>query len=132
MKKKIESRRLLVVALNYAPDLTGIGKYVSEMTEWLATRKQLEIRVVTAPPYDPAWQVASGYSARRYQKERIGGIEIYRCPLWVPRRPRGMTRLLHLLSFALSTLPVLLWQGLSWRPHVVFVVEPPLGAAPGA
>jgi len=132
MKKKIESRRLLVVALNYAPDLTGIGKYVSEMTEWLATRKQLEIRVVTAPPYYPAWQVASGYSARRYQKERIGGIEIYRCPLWVPRRPRGMTRLLHLLSFALSTLPVLLWQGLSWRPHVVFVVEPPLGAAPGA
>ena len=132
MKKKIESRRLLVVALNYAPDLTGIGKYVSEMTEWLATRKQLEIRVVTAPPYYPAWQVASGYSARRYQKERIGGFEIYRCPLWVPRRPRGMTRLLHLLSFALSTLPVLLWQGLSWRPHVVFVVEPPLGAAPGA
>ena len=50
MKKKSESRRLLVVALNYAPDLTGIGKYVSEMTEWLATRKQLEIRVVTAPP----------------------------------------------------------------------------------
>ena len=130
--KKSDSRRLLVVALNYAPDLTGIGKYVSEMTEWLATRKQLAIRVVTAPPYYPAWAVAPGYSARRYQKENIAGIEIYRCPLWIPRRPSGITRMLHLLSFAVSTLPVLLWQAVSWRPQLVFVVEPPLGAAPGA
>jgi colanic acid biosynthesis glycosyl transferase WcaI len=132
MKKKIASRRLLVVALNYAPDLTGIGKYVSEMTEWLASRKQLAIRVVTAPPYYPAWKVAVGYSALRYKRERIAGVEVYRCPLWIPRQPRGSTRVLHLLSFALSSLPVLLWQAVSWRPHVVFVVEPPLGAAPGA
>jgi colanic acid biosynthesis glycosyl transferase WcaI len=127
-----ESRRLLVVTLNYAPDLTGIGKYVSEMTEWLTTNKQLDIRVVTAPPYYPAWAVSPGYSARRYTKERIAGVDIYRCPLWIPRRPRGITRVLHLLSFALSSLPVLLWQAVSWRPHVVFVVQPPLGAAPGA
>jgi len=130
--KKIDSRRLLVVALNYAPDLTGIGKYVSEMTEWLATKKQLAIRVVTAPPYYPSWTVRPGYSSRRYKKERIAGVEVYRCPLWIPRRPRGLTRVLHLASFALSTLPVLLWQAVSWRPHVVFVVEPPLGVAPGA
>ena len=130
--KKIDSRRLLVVALNYAPDLTGIGKYVSEMTEWLATRKQLEIRVVTAPPYYPAWTVSPGYSAFKYAKERRAGVEIYRCPLWIPHQPRGLTRMLHLLSFALSSLPVLLWQAVSWRPHLVFVVEPPLGAVPGA
>jgi len=129
---KIRSRRLLVVALNYAPDLTGIGKYVSEMTEWLTTNKQLAVRVVTAPPYYPAWAVSRGYSAYRYRKERIAGVDIYRCPLWIPRRPRGLTRMLHLLSFALSSLPVLLWQAVSWRPQVVFVVEPPLGAAPGA
>jgi colanic acid biosynthesis glycosyl transferase WcaI len=42
------------------------------------------------------------------------------------------SRLLHLLSFAISSFPVILWQALVWRPHVVFVVEPPLGAAPGA
>ena len=128
----VDSRRLLVVALNYAPDLTGIGKYVSEMTQWLTTEKQLEVRVVTAPPYYPAWSVAEGYSARRYSKEYVGGVKVYRCPLWVPHNPRGITRILHLLSFALSSLPLLLWQALVWRPHVVFVVEPPLGAAPGA
>jgi colanic acid biosynthesis glycosyl transferase WcaI len=129
---QLDSRRLLVVALNYAPELTGIGKYVSEMTEWLATQKQLTVRVVTAPPYYPAWRVASGYSAWRYMKERVAGIEVYRCPLWVPHQPRGLTRILHLLSFALSSLPLLLWLALSWRPQVVLVVEPPIGAAPGA
>ena len=131
--KKTDSTRLLVVSLNYAPDLTGIGKYVSEMTEWLSSkRRQLEIRVITAPPYYPAWCVHSGYSSHLYKKERIAGIVTYRCPLWIPRRPRGWSRVLHLLSFALSSLPVLLWQAVSWRPHVVFVVEPPLGVAPGA
>ena len=129
--KKIDSTRLLVVSLNYAPDLTGIGKYVSEMTEWMAA-KEVEIRVVTAPPYYPAWSVQSGYSSVWYRKEHIAGAQTYRCPLWVPRRPRGLTRVLHLLSFALSSLPILLWQAVSWRPHVVFVVEPPLCAAPGA
>jgi len=130
--KKTDSKRLLVVTLNYAPELTGIGKYVSEMTEWLATRKRLDIRVVTAPPYYPAWAVSPGYSALHYRKERLAGVEVYRCPLWVPRRPRGITRMLHLLSFAVASLPVLLWQAVSWRPHVVLVIEPPLGAAPGA
>jgi colanic acid biosynthesis glycosyl transferase WcaI len=123
--------RLLIVSINYAPDLTGIGKYVSEMTEWLAARK-VAIRVVTAPPYYPAWMVQPGYSSFRYRRESIAGARTYRCPLWVPRRPRGVTRVLHLLSFALSSLPVILWQALTWRPQVVFVVEPPLGAVPGA
>jgi colanic acid biosynthesis glycosyl transferase WcaI len=125
------SGRLLVVSLNYAPDLTGIGKYVSEMTEWLAARN-VAIRVVTAPPYYPAWTVQSGYSSFRYRREDVAGARTYRCPLWVPRRPRGLTRILHLLSFAVSSLPVILWQALAWRPQVVFVVEPPLGAVPGA
>ncbi len=129
--KNDRSTRLLVVALNYAPELTGIGKYVGEMTEWLAT-KEVEIRVVTAPPYYPAWKITSGYSARRYSTERLAGAKVYRCPIWVPREPSGLTRILHLLSFAISSLPVILWQALWWRPDVVFVVEPPLGAAPGA
>ena len=127
----IESKRLLVVAINYAPEQTGIGKYVGEMTDWL-TRRGVAVRVVTAPPYYPSWSVKSGYSARRYRKEILAGAEVYRCPIWVPRRPQALTRILHLLSFALSSLPVILWQALAWRPHVLFVVEPPLAAVPSA
>jgi colanic acid biosynthesis glycosyl transferase WcaI len=128
---ELESKRLLVVAINYAPEQTGIGKYVGEMTEWLTSR-DVAVRVVTAPPYYPSWSVRPGYSGRRYSKERLGRAEVYRCPIWVPRKPRALTRILHLLSFALSSLPVILWQALTWRPDVVFVVEPPLGAAPAA
>ena len=123
--------KLLLVASNFAPELTGIGKYLGDMAAWLS-QAGFEIRVVTAPPYYPAWRVPAGYSSRHYMTQYLGGIRVIRCPLLVPRRPRGLTRLLHMLSFAASTFPVVIWQALSWRPNLVFVVEPPLGCAPAA
>lgn len=123
--------KLLVISINCAPELTGIGKYVGEMVEWLVAHGA-EVRVVTAPPYYPAWRVAHGYSAWRYRSERLGGALVYRCPLYVPRRLTGLRRLVHLLSFALTSLPVCLGLALRWRPDVVFVVEPPLVCAPAA
>ena len=42
---------------------------------------------------------------------------MWRTPLWVPRSPGGFTRILHLLSFAISSFPVMLWQ-IAWRPEV--------------
>ena len=123
--------RFLVLGINYAPELTGIGKYTTEMAEWLAARGHT-VQVVTAPPYYPAWQIGEGYSAWRYQREQLTGIRVCRCPLWVPREQSGLKRVVHLASFALSTLPVVLWQGLKWRPDVIWVVAPALLAAPGA
>jgi colanic acid biosynthesis glycosyl transferase WcaI len=123
------SARILIVALNHAPELTGIGKYVGEMVEWLDVNGA-QVRAVVAPPYYPAWRVSEGYRATGYRRERNGGAIVYRCPLYVPARPSGARRILHLLSFAATSLPVILWQGLTWRPDVVFVVEPPLACAP--
>ncbi|MGT2453002.1 WcaI family glycosyltransferase [Cupriavidus basilensis] len=122
--------KILLYCLNYAPELTGIGKYTCEQAEWLAARGH-EVRVVTAPPYYPAWRVGEGYRAWQYRRERRGPVEVFRAPVWVPRRPGGIARLLHLASFALSSLPSVMWQ-LRWRPDVLFVVEPPLMCAPGA
>ena len=124
-------QRLLVVSLNYAPEPTGVGKYVGEMTEWLATR-QLAVRVVTAPPYYPTWVLQFGYTGRRYLAEQYAGSRVTRCPVWVPREPRGLKRVLHLLTFAVTSFPVILWQALVWRPDVVFVVAPALSSAPAA
>lgn len=123
--------KVLLITINYWPELTGIGKYTGEMAEWLAGRG-IEVRVITAPPYYPAWRVSPDYSAWRYRRERVGGVDVFRCPVWVPARPSGLKRILHLASFALATLPVALWSGLRWRPDTVFVVEPPLFCAPGA
>ena len=82
--------RLLIYGLNHAPEPTGIGKFTGEMAAWLAARVH-QVRVVTAPPYYPAWQVGAGYSGWRWRRERVEGAEVYRCPLYVPARPRGLT-----------------------------------------
>src|SRR5215217_7379206 len=100
------------------------------MGEWLAQRGHA-VRVVTAPPYYPAWQLGEGYSAGRYRRERVAGADVWRCPLWVPSEPTGAKRLLHLASFAASSFPVMLRQ-VTWRPDVVMVTEPPLFCVPQA
>ncbi len=122
--------KILLYGINFAPELIGIGKYTGEMAAWLAARGH-QVRVVTAPPYYPAWAVSPGYSGRAWRTERWQGVTVLRCPLWVPPKPGGLKRLLHLASFAATSLPVLLAQVL-WRPQVVWVVEPALFCAPAA
>ena len=122
--------RLLIYGMNYAPERIGVGKYTTEMAEWLQGRGH-QVRVVTAPPYYPAWDMSAGYRGWSYSRESLRGVEVFRCPLWVPATPNGFRRLLHLLSFAVSSLPIMLRQ-IFWRPDVVFVIEPTLFCAPCA
>jgi colanic acid biosynthesis glycosyl transferase WcaI len=122
--------KLLFYGINFAPELTGIGKYTGEMAQWFAQAGH-EVRVITAPPYYPAWQLGAGYRPRRYAHEQWHRVDVFRSPLWVPVRPGGLKRLLHLASFALSSLPLLAMQW-RWKPDVVWVVEPPLMCAPAA
>jgi len=119
--------RILLHGINYSPELTGIGKYSGEMAEWLAARGH-GVRVVTAPPYYPAWRVRTDYRAWSYKTEpgtEPDAVRVYRCPIYVPRHPSGHTRLLHLGSFMLSSLPIMLSQA-QWRPDVVLTIEPTL------
>jgi len=120
--------RLLIVGINFHPELTGIGKYTGEMAAYLAETGH-EVRVVTAPPYYPWWQVQPPYHWMQYRRETWRGVEVYRSPLWVPRRVSGVKRLVHLASFALFSAPLLLWQ-IRWKPDVVLAVAPALSAAP--
>ena len=122
--------KILIYGINYAPELTGIGKYSAELAEWLAAHGH-EVSVVTAPPYYPQWRVHDGYRAGRYQKEERRGVTVRRAPLWVPARPGGLKRLIHLASFALSSLPSLL-RAAAGRPDLILVVEPALFCAPAA
>lgn len=122
--------KILLYGLNYAPELTGIGKYSGEMCEWLAANGQ-EVRVVCAPPYYPQWQIGDGYSGRQYRREQRNGVNIWRCPLYVPKKPSTISRLLHLFSFAFTSLPALFKQW-RWNPDVVICIEPTFFCAPGA
>ena len=121
--------KILIYSTNFAPEPTGIGKYSGEMAAWLVAQGH-EVRVVAAPPYYPAWELGEGYATwPPYRREQWQGVDVWRAPLWVPRSPSGLTRVLHLLTFAVSSLPVMLWQAL-WRPDVVMTVAPALVCAP--
>src|SRR6266481_461044 len=113
--------RILIYGINFHPEPTGVGKYTGEMAEWLAARGHA-VRVVTAPPHYPHWKVSNNFWPWRYRREqcisagRCGGtLEVLRCPLWVPCAPRGWRRILHLASFALTTVPPMLAQ-IFWQP----------------
>jgi len=123
--------KILVYGLNHWPEKVGIGRYTGELVAWLAARGH-GVRVVTAPPYYPDWQVWRGWRRFWWKRERRDGALVWRCPLYVPRRPTGARRALHLLSFACSSLPIALWQALWFRPAVVFAVAPALASAPMA
>lgn len=122
--------KVLICSANFLPEQVGIGKYSGEMAQWLAAQGH-DVHVVTSPPYYPQWRVRAGYRWPPYRRERLPGITIWRAPLWVPKNPSGLRRILHLLSFAVTSLPVVLCHAF-WRPQLVITVAPALVCAPGA
>ena len=113
---------------NFAPEPTGIGKYSGEMAAFFASQGH-QVRVVTAPPYYPDWKVTKQYAWPPYQRCDWQDVDVWRAPIWVPAHPSGLARLLHLFTFALSSLPIMLMQIL-WRPDAVMTVAPALMCAP--
>lgn len=130
-RERQASLRILIYGLNFAPELTGIGRYTGEFAAWLAARGH-KVRVVTAFPYYPDWRVRDSYRGRSWRREIWQGVDVLRCPVWVPQNPKTATRLMHLASWALSSGPVLFWSSLRFRPNVIFTVEPTMMALPSA
>jgi colanic acid biosynthesis glycosyl transferase WcaI len=122
--------RILIYSANFAPEPTGIGKYSGEMAAWLANRGH-EVRVIAAPPYYPEWRTDRKYVWPPFRREQWRGVDVWRTPLWVPKSPNGFTRIVHLLSFAVTSFPVVMWQVL-WRPDLVLTVAPAFVCAPSA
>jgi len=112
--------KILIYGLHFKPDLIGIGKYTGEMTDWLFDRGH-EIRVVTAPSYYPEWKLEKQFW---WYKKEDNPYLTWRCPIYVPSQPKGLTRLFHLLSFAISSIPPLI-RNLSWKPDYIISIEPP-------
>lgn len=125
--QSVAPMRILIVALNYAPEIVGCGKYTSELAEELVRRGH-RVEVITSPPYYPDWKIASGYSGAAWRREELAGVVIHRTPLYVPPRPTGSKRLAHLASFGLAALPTAVGVALRLRPQIVFTVAPTLAA----
>jgi colanic acid biosynthesis glycosyl transferase WcaI len=122
--------KVVIHTLNFWPEPVSTGKYTGELGFALAERGH-SVGVVTSPPYYPNWKIFDGFQAIRFETQVIDGVEITRCPLWVPVRPTGVKRILHLASFGLSSLPVIIKK--AWeRPDLIIVIEPTLFCLPGA
>ena len=118
-------RKIIIYGLNFKPEKVGIGKYTGELAEWLS--KENSVSVITSHAYFPNWKPISN----GYKSELIDGIKIVRCPLWVPRNPNGLKRILHYLSFALSSLPVIVKNSFL-RPDLIITIVPSFLCAPNA
>ncbi|MEH6827274.1 WcaI family glycosyltransferase [Parasphingorhabdus sp.] len=121
--------KILILGINYAPELTGIAVYTAGLAQDLVARGHA-VEVVTAPPYYPDWQVAAGHSPWRYASDRQAGVQITRCPIYVPRNPSGPKRILHHLSFAITSLFPMIASSFRMRPDIIFTVSPSLFSAP--
>ena len=85
---------ILIIGINYSPEPTGIGKYTGELGSFLASNGT-EVQVVTSFPYYPQWKIKEGYKANWFKQEKIDGANVIRCPLYVPAKPSGATRMLR-------------------------------------
>jgi colanic acid biosynthesis glycosyl transferase WcaI len=116
--------RILIYGLNFYPELTGIGKYTGEMAVFLAEQGH-EIKVITTPPYYPQWKLAKPYNGRFYKQEQWMDIDVYRCPIWIPKKLSGFKRLIHLISFTISSFPIVL-RKVKWQPELIINIAPSL------
>ena len=110
--------KIIIYALNFKPDLIGVGKYTGELADYLY-EKGHELHVITAPQYYPFWK------SRRnsYFIDKSSGYKIFRCPIYIPKKPNGIKRIMHLISFSITSFPVLISQ-FKWNPDCILVIAP--------
>ena len=123
--------RILFLGINYWPEQIGIGLYSGDMcSAWAAARH--EVRAVVAVPYYPAWKVFDGYRGKGWARRVENGVDLTRCPIYVPARPTGPRRIIHHLSFLAASLPPMLKAAFGHKPDIVVTSAPSLITAPVA
>ncbi|WP_018479276.1 WcaI family glycosyltransferase [Pontibacter roseus] len=101
-------KRVLLIGYNFSPEPTGIGRYSGEQMQWLA-RNGYDCTVIASYPYYPFWEVQEPYSkSRLWYKTEVelfesgGKVTVHRCPMYIPKNPTGMKRVLLDLTFFLT------------------------------
>lgn len=86
--------RILLVGINFSPELTGTGPYMRAYADALHAAGH-EVTVITGLPHYPQWRVADpGPTDYPYS--------VIRCPHFVPASPSSMGRLRYEATFAVA------------------------------
>jgi colanic acid biosynthesis glycosyl transferase WcaI len=124
-------KRILIYGMNYAPEITGVGRYTGETAEHLSACGA-SVTVITSPPHYPEWRVHKPFKNHYYRVEERNSVKVIRCPLLLRENIRGVWRLIAPFSFALTSAPVAVWQAIRVRPNIIICIEPTLFVAPVA
>src|SRR3954454_3858888 len=117
--------KILILSINYWPEVTGIGAFSTYRAEYLAAAGH-DVEVCTTFPYYPEWKVPPSYSGQLFASETRNGVRIRRSYAYVPGLPTSVKRVVHEASFIVS---VMASAALCKRADVLLVVSPPLGLA---
>jgi colanic acid biosynthesis glycosyl transferase WcaI len=113
--------RVVVWGINYAPEVIGIALCNVALCEHLAAKGN-DVTMLTAFPYYPGWKKKKQDAAKLFGSERINGVRVLRCWHYVPERLNSVKRILHELSFVLSSFFCALCLQ---KPDLWIVVSPP-------
>jgi colanic acid biosynthesis glycosyl transferase WcaI len=120
--------RVIVWGINYSPEVTGIAPFNRSLCDFLQAAGD-DVRMVTSFAYYPHWRKTPADAGRVVRTDVVAGVPVYRVWHYVPARVTTARRMLHELSFAISsTLRILFLP----RAEVYVVVSPPLLLGPCA
>jgi colanic acid biosynthesis glycosyl transferase WcaI len=117
--------KILILSINYWPEVTGIGAFTTYRAEHLAAAGH-EVEVCTTFPYYPEWKVPPSYSGKLFASEIRNGVRIRRSYAYIPSHASSVKRIVHEASFITSAM---MRAAFCKRPDVLLVVSPPLGLA---
>lgn len=96
--------RILIVGINYAPEVVGIAPYNTQLAEYFSSLGH-EVSVLTTFPYYPRWKTDPAYAAGSpFRTEVINGVKVMRSPVLLPRQRSAARRILFDSSLAATAL----------------------------
>lgn len=120
--------KITVWGINYDPEPTGIGPFNTDLCAYFAERGH-DVRMITTFPYYPWWKKPPEARGKLYKTVAMKGVTVLRCWHYVPAKPSTLKRLLHEMSFVVTSALKALFLP---RPDVFIVVSPPLFLGPAA
>lgn len=120
--------KITVWGINYDPEPTGIGPFSTDLCVFFAEQGH-EVVMISTFPYYPWWKKPAESQGKLHQCIVLKGVTVHRCWHWVPSKPSTLKRLIHEMSFLVtSTFAALCLR----KPDVFIVISPPLFLGIGA
>lgn len=119
---------VLILGINYSPELVGIGPYTAGMAQFLAAAGHA-VSVICAKPYYPQWKSDPAFAGGGKRVSVEQNVRVVRVPTYIPANPDGKRRLIHHMSFAARAEIAMLEEIRRSKPDVVIGIAPSLISA---